>query len=438
MLLRHSTLVSLVLSSFGLIATAATGCASASSDGTTGDVVGEDTIQPFEDPERLLGTVSRKLTDNITEADIGKTFGTPDELVPYPDTYWPMTEDGINARWNGTEASPLEKFVSMADPSNLAAAQAWNSKNSGKEYPGVQDWFGICHGWTAAAISEAPIKHAVYAKISGGNAVACQPSEVGQGGCTKFDIGDMNALMATIYADGGSKFIGARCDTSPNAMKRDADGRVERTGNGAGCKGLNPGSLMIVLAHRMKRDQKALAIDAQTDFNTDQIWNQPAYRYTVNDYKKIDGATAARLVSTTNAAASYKWNTSSNGFAFVDLTVHWVSEHGPNTTFFSGLSSTHTTRMTAVIELDRPATDPEARIIGGELTEDASASTSRLENHPFVWLSNGPGNDTGNSGHNPFVKTSIVRQLMALGRDASATPASASTTPTTPGRHGSL
>ena len=418
MLLQRSTLVSLLISSLALIGTAATGCASSATTDDSAGSASADSIQPFEDPEHLLGSVSRKLSDNITEADIGKTFGTPDATVPYPDTYWPMTQDGINAQWNGNEASPLQKYLSMADPADTAVATDWTHKNSGKDYPGAQDWFGICHGWTGAATSEAPMKHAVYARTSGDTVSACEPSEVGQDGCTKFEIGDLNALMATIYADGGSKFIGARCDTSPNNIKRDTDGRIDRTANGTGCKGLNPGSLMIVLAHRMKRDQKPMAIDAQADYNTDQIWNQPAYRYTVNDFKKIDEATATNYVQNGNRAAgtSYRWNDAAKGFAYVDITVHWVSEHGPNTTFFSGLNSSRETRMSAVLELDKASDDGSASIVGGELLEDGSNSTSRLQNHPFVWLSTGPGADTGNSGHNPYVKTAVVQQLMALGR----------------------
>lgn len=417
MLLRRSSLLSLLLSSFALLTTAATGCAS--SDGTedANSQAGADSIAPFDDPEHLLGTVSRKLADNITEADIGKTFGTPDNLVPYPDTYWPMEQDGINVQWNGNQPSPLAKYMGMTDPGSMSKAAAWNSQNSGKDVPGVQGWFGICHGWTGAAISEAPVTHAAYARVSGDTVSACQPSEVGQNGCTKFEIGDINALLATIYADGGSKFIGARCDTSPNDIKRDADGRIDRQANGAGCKGLNAGSLMIVLGHRMKRDQKPMAIDAQNASNTDQIWNQPAYRYTVNNFQKIDEATATYWVTNQGRyTGGYTWNSQAKGFAYVDLSVHWVSEHGPNTTYVSGLQSTHKTKMAAVLELDKPATDPSAQIIGGELLDNVEG-TDRLQNHPFVWLSTGPGRDTGRSGHNPYVKASVVKQLVELGRN---------------------
>ena len=123
MSLRRTTLVSVLLSSLAVMATAATGCAS-SADEESVNCSSADSIQPFEDPGHLLGAVSRTLADNITEADIGQTFGTPDETVPYPDTYWPMTQDGINVKWNGGEASPLAKYMGMADANNLAAANA--------------------------------------------------------------------------------------------------------------------------------------------------------------------------------------------------------------------------------------------------------------------------------------------------------------------------
>ena len=61
----------------------------------------------------------------------------------------------------------------------------------------------------------------------------------------------------------------------------------------------------------MKRDHKAMAIDAQTPFNTDQIWNQPAYAYTLNRYEKLSEKEAANLVAKGKREGDlekYKWN----------------------------------------------------------------------------------------------------------------------------------
>ena len=242
----------------------------------------QDAIGGFEAPETLVPGASRRLASNIVGADVGKTFGTDDAHVPYPDTYWPFTDEGVDAAWNGGD-SPLEKLMKLADASNLKAAKDWEHNNHGNGVPGVGGWWGHCPGWTGAAMANAPITHAAWAKADGnGGLAACT---AGAAGCTKFEIGDINALMAEIYVDGDSSFIGARCDTAATSVKRDANGRITTPG----CGGVNPGTLLIVAAARMKKQHLPFAIDAQNDYNTDQIWNQPAYRYTVNRYPVADG-----------------------------------------------------------------------------------------------------------------------------------------------------
>jgi len=386
---------------------------------TTGRAESEDRIAPFDDPSGLLGVVSRRLKDNIVEADIGQTFGVEDANVPFPDTYWPMSSNGIDRQWNQTAPSPLEKYMTLADAPHMTQAKDWNRRYAGVDVPNLKSWNGICQGWVAASILEKPVLHAVSAKMVSGRVLPCT---AGEAGCMTFEIGDINALLATTHADARARFIGGRCDTAPAEIKRDASGRIERTGNGTGCKGLNAGSLLIVLNHRLKQAKKAMAIDAQNAWNTNEIWNQPAYRYTVNRYEPLTMVEAANLVATgqrTGALTSYTWNADAKGFVYVDVTVHWVTERGPNLTVVSGLSSTSTTRMTAVIELDKASTEPTADIIGGELTEDSTVGSNRLHNHPFVWIPVAPGPgypwNTG-SGHNPFVRSQIVDQLAALGQ----------------------
>ena len=171
------------------------------------------------------------------------------------------------------------------------------------------------------------------------------------------------------------------------------------------------------------KQQQPFAIDAQNDFNTDQIWNQPAYRYTVNRYQPLTVAQAANLVAhgtLDGDQTSYAWNSAANGFVLVDLTIWWVSENGPNLTPVSGADSTVQTRMVAVIELDLDASDPNAQILGGEYINDSTAGADRLTVPPFVWVIHGPGYENlptsvdGNY-HNPYVKPSLVKQLIALG-----------------------
>ena len=63
-----------------------------------------------------------------------------------------------------------------------------------------------------------------------------------------------------------------------------------------------------------------------------------------------------------------------------------------------------------------------ARVIGGEYVEDPTVpAANRLRNAPFVWIATAPGPESldpgvGGSHHNPYVKPSVVAQLLALGQ----------------------
>jgi hypothetical protein len=98
--------------------------------------------------------------------------------------------------------------------------------------------------------------------------------------------------------------------------------------------------------------------------------------------------------------------------------VHWVKEIGPNVTSVSGLQGENRTFMTGVVELDRPASDPAAQIIGGELLNDDDTGANRLTNNPFMWIatdtSQDPSPTTFDARRNPFVKAQAVKDLIAI------------------------
>ena len=375
-----------------------------------------DQISGNDDPSGLLAGAERRLSALISASDLGKTFGVDDDDIPYPDTYWPMVDDGIAVEWMPGQPSPLAKFVGLTAPSSLQQAIDWEIQRHGSKVPGVASWFGHCPGWVAAATLNKPVTGPVWVKKGAGGLEKCAP---GAAGCTKFEIGDVNAIAAEIHEGAVSRFIGARCDTDPTDIQRDEFGRIVR--NGTGCKGLNAGAMLIVMGNLLKMQQKPFAIDAQNEFNTDEIWNQPAYRYTVNRFEALSEAEAANLVasggaSKTGGHSDYIWNTSAAGFVFVDVTLHWVSEtSGPNTTVVSGAETTRTTRMVTVIELDRPASDSAARVVGGEYLDDDRVGADRLRVAPFAWLALDIGPD---SRHNPFVSGAAGKQLLAIAASA--------------------
>ena len=176
--------------------------------------------------------------------------------------------------------------------------------------------------------------------------------------------------------------------------------------------------MMILMANRLKMQKKPFAIDAQSEDTTNEIWNQPAFAYTVNSFEHITESEATNLVASgrrQGALRGYRWNNSARGFAFVDFSLLWVTETPmPNQRPVAGINSYKKTRMVAVIELDRDPSDSEAQIIGGEYIDDPSVGASRLTVAPFAWISQGMGPE---NKHNPYVGNSIVQQLINMGND---------------------
>lgn len=378
-------------------------------------------IGPRDRPEALFAGASRRLADTISAGDVGKDFGVPTFRAPYPDTYWPFKRGGTDARWNpgGIDSrTPLEKYMWITDPYSIDFAKAWEFTHHGPGAPGVKDWCGHCTGWAAAAMSHAPIRHAVNAGPDGFGGIA--PCNPGDYGCVRFEIGDINALMAEIYLDGLSYHIGTTCNTPGNAIPRDRYGRVMREG----CAGVNAGSLLVAAATLLKKNQIPFAINAQTPGATDEIWNQPTYRYHVYDYHPITAAEAANLVArgaTTGPETVYRWNAAARGFAFVDLGLRFVGEEGPHVVMRTGDQSTYEMRVAAVIELSADASDPRSTIVGGEYLDLPSSGSNRLAVTPFLWVALGSGPEVlspyaSSSHHNPFVRPSVVKQLIALGQ----------------------
>jgi hypothetical protein len=379
-------------------------------------------IGAHERPEQLVATASRLLADTISAADIGQEFGVPPERVPYPDTYWPFVNGGTDFRWEqrGRDVrSPLEKYMAITNPYATETAKGWELFNHGPFVPGVSSWNGHCPGWAAAATTNLPILHPVFAGSDGhGGIVGCHE---GESGCVRFEIGDVNALMAEVYLDGPTSIIGANCHLPFWAIPRDYYGRVLA----AGCDGVNAGSLLVTLATLLKRYQVPFVMDLQKPTKTDEVWNQPAYRYRVYDYRPLTRGAATNLVAhgrTGGPDASYLWDSAARGFAFADVGLRFVGEHGPNREVFPGAKSTYELRVAVVIELDADPESPSATIIGGEYLDLPSSHASRLDVTPYVWVARGPGPENlslqaNGTHHNPYVRPSVVAKLIALGQE---------------------
>ncbi len=306
----------------------------------------------------------------------------------------------------------------LTNPQQIEDAKLWEFFHHGPGEPGVQPWHGHCPGWAAAAIRNTPVLHPVLARPDGrGGITGCREGETG---CIRFEIGDVNALMAEAYLDGPHSRIGSVCQVPSFMIPRDAYGRVLR----AGCDGVNAGSFLVVLSNLLKRHHQPFAIDLQKPEHTEEIWNQPAYRYHIYAYHPITASEAANLVAHGSArgpASGFPWDPAARGFAFADVGLWFVGEKGPNVVVVPGTASTYELRVSSVIELDRDPSDPSASIIGGEYLDMPASQANRLRVTPFMWMSWGAGPESlpvgvGGDHHNPFVRPSLVQRLVMLGQ----------------------
>ncbi|DBA05125.1 TPA: hypothetical protein N0F65_004975 [Lagenidium giganteum] len=201
--------------------------------------------------------------------------------VPWPGSYWPVYQDGINARFRGEKYSATEKYARAfgKDPKKLMDAVSaksgilsqsdsrscrYDDQCSRGEKCGIRDgesaghciagWFGVCHAWAPAAIMEpgpeCPVKY---------------------NGMT-FGVRDIKALITQVY-DGagiGSVFTGARFDGGDKST--DSYGRYR---DGA-LRDLGPGYFHIALANIMGRFKQSMVLDVDAEA---PVWNQPVRGY---------------------------------------------------------------------------------------------------------------------------------------------------------------
>ena len=398
----------------------------------------------------------------------GESFGMPADKIPYPDTYWPMIDNGLLVNWlekdgtlcetvptdsakaiarfgrdvtpdddddevhacNNPQPSPLEKVMGITRPEKLADAMAWEQRFHGIDVLGVAPWFGHCPGWAGSTHIHAPLDGPAFAKSDGlGGLTGCAPGELG---CVKFEIGDINALQSEIFEGAESKFIGARCDKKLEDIQRDEFGRIIDEG----CDGVNFGALLIIAATSFQQEGRPFNIDAQEEFNTAEIWNQPAFRYTIHSSTGLTETEASERVASGAPERSDRFdgrtlanystiNPNAKGWALVDMSLHWVAEtSGPNTERVSGALTAQKTRMVGIVELDKPFGEAGAEIIGGELLDDPFVGASRLKNQPFIWVADGPSPDvpefqespTVKRRRNPYLKVPHVNKLIELSR----------------------
>ncbi|MGZ6142413.1 MAG: hypothetical protein ACXWLM_03690 [Myxococcales bacterium] len=220
--------------------------------------------------------------------------------IPWTGSYWPTAYDNINYRWDGANSdSPAMKYQKAFGGTNVedlvskyhgidsmtsSAACTTNSqcsksdgeicakrtgKTSGRCIP---TWFGICHGWTPAAILFPEPRHPVV-----------------KNGVT-FKINDLKALASLAHDKTSTKFISLRCDATnrANGMNFDKYGRPTDDA----CRDTNAGSFHLLIANFLGKG-KAFAEDRTLD---SEVWNQPLRGYRVLEKREVSAQEANKLI----------------------------------------------------------------------------------------------------------------------------------------------
>jgi len=219
---------------------------------------------------------------------------------PWPAWYWPTAADSVNARWNPAAPSAAEKvelafgipgfadavskaygvlahsFAPVCTSDAQCAAGARCARRPGV-WPGtpgrcIPGWWGIDHGWAAAAILE-----------------PAPTSAVQRAGQT-FEVSDIEALLTLMYAGPlPIKLMGRRSNEAVTAA--DLRGRpldpIDRD--------IDPGALHVLIANRVGMKGQGVVIDRQIN---NEVWNQPIRSF------RVTNAVEGQLLEITESMAA--------------------------------------------------------------------------------------------------------------------------------------
>jgi hypothetical protein len=219
-----------------------------------------------------------------------------DGKMPWADSWWPNKRGGIANQWQVTQEYPSHRYgyfqeererilsLSAEELRKLSPAEKYDISQGDYSFtltrntlaqtsPAVPEWFGICDGWTAAALS-----HREPAPVSVTNP---------DGVVIEFGSSDVKAILAHFYtwqARGHTRQLGSRC--SPRGRWR----------QGGDCTDTHPAAFHIVLVNQIGFLDQSFGADIDGFYLDDpdyartgerkprleyqfEVWNQPIFAY---------------------------------------------------------------------------------------------------------------------------------------------------------------
>lgn len=159
--------------------------------------------------------------------------------------------------------SPSEKYDLFVGDSKFTLTR--EQKSEGADFVQsdgkVEDWFGICDGWSPASIFVPAPKKTVVSKGLGGVELRWLPD-------------DIRALASLAWTNGDytHNLVGRRCDSvNPKTYKNGRISEVE-------CADSNPATFHFALTNMIGLNKTPFIMDATFDA---EVWNQPVLAYEI-------------------------------------------------------------------------------------------------------------------------------------------------------------
>lgn len=251
---------------------------------------------------------SDTLISSLTEMERSGLLSSKLAETPWSDTYWPIYQGVIAARYaddsfpkdedwkknkdythddertfqrifdsrNSSsidDLSPAEKYDLLVGDTEGNLTQAmWDQGREYYESTGkVESWMGICHGWAPAAYMVPRPQRAVTIKAADGKTTL------------RFYPSDIKALASLLWASvpTESRFISGRCNQK-NPKKDPQSGRVlDRD-----CFDTNPMTWHLSVVNQIGKSRRSFVMDATFDY---EVWNQPVYSYSYTYFNPQTG-----------------------------------------------------------------------------------------------------------------------------------------------------
>lgn len=231
--------------------------------------------------------------------------------IPWAASYWPVYEDSINYKWDGSSSESAPKKFERAfgltgvedAVSKFHGIDSQSSRKECKETtecsdlkdgsqcakrPGAEKgrciptWWGICHGWAPYAFSEPDATKSVVK-----NGVTFHP-------------GDLYGLMSLMYSRGLTTYrLSERCNTKDPKLGN--DGRIAASE----CRDMNAGAWHVLVANKLGLQKSSFVYDRTYDL---EVWNQPVRGFAITnlDGGKLKRVTKAQAIALLGGKVEYK------------------------------------------------------------------------------------------------------------------------------------